>query len=121
MGQRPSFSHLTGYPEAVASAQDFAPYDDTDALLVPLPNVPSAADAVSVALLGGLLRLPRPRVCPALVCASLCFVITGVSPLLSPLLVCFAHRVDSLSREHHSLHRERVLRTTPEKKMDSTD
>ena len=30
MGQRPSFSHLTGYPEAVASAQDFAPYDDTD-------------------------------------------------------------------------------------------
>ena len=30
MGQRPSFSHLTGYPEAVASAQDFAPYDRTD-------------------------------------------------------------------------------------------
>ena len=30
MGQRPSFSHLTGYPEAVASAQDFAPYGCTD-------------------------------------------------------------------------------------------
>ena len=30
MGQRPSFSHLTGYPEAVASAQDFAPYGHTD-------------------------------------------------------------------------------------------
>ena len=26
MGQRPSLSHLIGYPEAVASAQDFAPY-----------------------------------------------------------------------------------------------
>ena len=31
MGQRPSFSHLTGYPEAVASAQDFAPYGHTEA------------------------------------------------------------------------------------------
>ena len=30
MGQRPSFSHLTGYPEAVASAQDFAPYGHTE-------------------------------------------------------------------------------------------
>ena len=30
MGQRPSFSHLTGYPEAVASAQDFAPYGCTE-------------------------------------------------------------------------------------------
>ena len=30
MGQRPSLSHLTGYPEAVASAQDFAPYGHTD-------------------------------------------------------------------------------------------
>ena len=26
VGQRPSLSHLIGYPEAVASAQDFAPY-----------------------------------------------------------------------------------------------
>jgi len=53
--------------------------------------------------LGGrcrLLRLRRPRVCPALVCASFCFVTTGVSPLPSPLLVCFAHRVDSFSCEH---------------------
>ena len=42
--------------------------------------------------LGGrcrLLRLRRPRVCPALVCASVCFVTTDVPPLLSPLLVCF--------------------------------
>ena len=33
MGQRPSFSHLTGYPEAVASAQDFAPYGHTEICL----------------------------------------------------------------------------------------
>ena len=54
--------------------------------------------------LGGrcrLLRLPSPRFCPALVCASFCFVITGASPLFSPPLVCFVlHRVDSFSREH---------------------
>ena len=39
--------------------------------------------------LGGrcrLVRLRRPRVCPALVRTSFCFVITGASPLLSPLL-----------------------------------
>ena len=30
VGQRPSLSHLIGYPEAVASAQDFAPYGCTD-------------------------------------------------------------------------------------------
>ena len=35
MGQRPSFSHLTGYPEAVASAQDFAPYGHTEARRAP--------------------------------------------------------------------------------------
>ena len=42
--------------------------------------------------LGGrcrLLRLRRPRVCPALDCASFCFVITGVPPLLS--LLCTAN------------------------------
>ena len=44
--------------------------------------------------LGGrcrLVRLRRPRVCPALVCTSFCFVFTGLSPLLSPLLVCALH------------------------------
>ena len=59
--------------------------------------------ASSHRFLGGrcrLLRLRRPRVCPALVCASFCFVITGVPPHLSPLLVCSVHRVDSFSREH---------------------
>ena len=30
VGQRPSLSHLIGYPEAVASAQDFAPYGHTE-------------------------------------------------------------------------------------------
>ena len=63
--------------------------------------------------LGGrcrLLRLPSPRVCPALVCASFCFVLTGVSPLPSPLLVCFAHRVESVT----SLRRGPPLPSKPE-------
>ena len=50
--------------------------------------------ASSQRFLGGrcrLLRLRRPRVCPALVCASFCFVITDVRPLLSPLVVCFLY------------------------------
>ena len=43
MGQRPSFSHLTGYPEAVASAQDFAPYGHTDGCVVSLVEKRSRA------------------------------------------------------------------------------
>ena len=41
MGQRPSFSHLTGYPEAVASAQDFAPYGHTEVGLILAPHLAS--------------------------------------------------------------------------------
>ena len=47
MGQRPSFSHLTGYPEAVASAQDFAPYGHTENVLAPAEGLPPSTAQIA--------------------------------------------------------------------------